>query len=137
MLSAKEYFSVMKDRDYITILFLICFCLSFLGIALHIFSYRDAGLFFMTVLLSRLLFIYKAEAMLDSVSKTLMKKMDEERARPGFENGNLSSILDSEFPRLSGDVRMKCIKKFVDSNEIELGPAGDYTFYSKKIYRRP
>ncbi len=126
----------MKDRDYLTIVFLIVFCLSFLGIGLHIFSYRDAGLFFMAVLLSRLLFIYKAEVTLDSVTKIVQKKMDEERALPGFENGNLRAILDAEFPKITADVRMKCIRKFEDNNEIELTTAGDYTFYSKKIFKR-
>jgi hypothetical protein len=35
------------------------------------------------------------------------------------------------------DVRMKCIKKFEDNNEVELTPLADYAFYSKKYISGP
>jgi hypothetical protein len=45
-------------------------------------------------------------------------------------------LIVAEFPKITMYVRMKCIKKFEDNNEIELTPVGDNTFYSKKIYKR-
>ena len=60
-----------------------------------------------------------------------------EKTRPRFENSNLRAILDAEFPRIAMDVRMKCIKKFEDNNEVELTPLADYAFYSKKYISGP
>lgn len=55
-----------------------------------------------------------------------------EKTRPRFENSNLRAILDAE-SQIAMDVRMKCIKKFEDNNEVELTPLADYAFYSKNI----
>jgi len=60
-----------------------------------------------------------------------------EKTQPGFKNSNLRAILDAEFPRIAMDVRMKCIKKFEDNNEVELTPLADYAFYSKKYISGP
>ena len=137
MLSTKECLSVVQDRDYLTMLFLIIFCLSLLGISIHIFTYRDAGLFFMTFLLSRLLFIYRTDLKCDSVLKPLIQMMDEARARPGFEKGDPSSLIDASFPGINQSVRSKCLRKLLDSGEVELIREGDYAFYARKAFKRP
>jgi hypothetical protein len=59
-----------------------------------------------------------------------------EKTRPRFENSNLRAILDAE-SQIAMDVRMKCIKKFEDNNEVELTPLADYAFYSKKYISGP
>jgi hypothetical protein len=39
--------------------------------------------------------------------------------------------------QIAMDVRMKCIKKLEDNNEVELTPLADYAFYSKKYISGP
>jgi hypothetical protein len=137
IISAKECFSVVKDRDYLTIIFLLVFCLSLLGVTFNIFSLRDSGLFLMASILSRLLFIYRAELIFDSLSRRLSERMDAERTKPEFENGNLSLILETEFPKIAKSIKMKCIKKLENEIEVDLSPTGDYTFYLTKVYKQP
>jgi hypothetical protein len=68
IISAKEYFSLIRDRDYISILTLLTFLLSIVGAAVNFISIRDTGLFLMTFILSRLLFAYRMEIAYDTLS---------------------------------------------------------------------
>lgn len=74
--------------------------------------------------------------MLESVSKTLMKKMAEERASTGLKNGKLRSILNARFAKFTEDISMNCRRIFEDNNEKELSNTRYYIFYSKKIYKQ-
>jgi hypothetical protein len=137
ILTAEECISVMKDRDYATLLLLVLFCLSLLGIYANIFTQRDAGLLLLAAFLSRFFFIYRTERLFDMLSKELTTRMDQERARPDFTTGNLSLILKKEFAGISKSVKTKCLNKLVEEMEIDLGPEGNYTFYPTKVYNQP
>ena len=137
ILTAEECISVIKDRDYATALLLILFCLSLIGIYTDIFTQRDAGLLLLAAFLSRFFFVYRTERLFDTLSRELTIRMDQERARPGFTSGNLSSILKKEFAGIANLVKIKCLKKLVEEMEIDLGPDGNYMFYPTKVYNQP
>jgi len=63
--------------------------------------------------------------------------MQNKRRSPVFKNSKLRAILDIEFPKIAMDVRMRCVKKFEDNNEVELTPLADYAFYSKEYISGP
>jgi len=134
--AAKEFFSVLRDRDFLSIGAFLIFFLSLFGAVFGVCSIRDAGLFMMTFILSRLLFIYRTELLVDSMSEKLLDRINAERSKPGFENGNLSHILSAEFPRIAAIIKQKCLKELEKEMELILSPAGDYTFQSPKAYRQ-
>ena len=72
---------------------------------------------------------YRFNKKLDRV----LNKMDEERNKPNFRNGNLDYILESSFPKLNRELKNKIIKSLEDIKEIGVGPFGDYVFYKGKI----
>jgi hypothetical protein len=137
ILTAKECFSVMEDRDYLTIVLFILFCLSVAGIYTGTFSRMDAGLFLMAAFLARFFFIYRKERLFESFSKEIIIRMDKERATPEFKTGNLSLLLEKEFRGVSKSVKNMCIRKFVEEMEIDLGPDGNYMFYPTRVYDQP
>jgi hypothetical protein len=137
ILAVKEYLAIFRDRDYLTILILLIFCLSFIGVVYNIFSIRDSGLFLMTAVLSRFLSILRLELASDSLMDQLLDRIYAERSTPGFTNGNLSRILNSEFPKFGNKVKMKCMRELQKDMEVEMNPAGEYTFYAKKVFKAP
>jgi hypothetical protein len=137
IVTAKEFFSITEDRDYATIFMLLLFCLSLSGIYMNIFGARDAGLLLLATFLARFFFIYRNERLFDSLSSELTRRMDTERAKPGFTAGNLSLILEKEYSSVSRGVKMQCLKKYVNEMEIELSPDGNYVFYPSRVYNQP
>jgi|GEM_PF-5504810 len=137
IISAKDFFSVIQDRNYLTILFSLLFCLSVAGVALGYLSKEEAALLLLAAILSRLLFICRADVLFESLSVKLAERMEDERAKPGFRNGNLSSILDSEFSKTPETIKIKCLKKLESDMDVDRNSAGDYIFYPTKVYDQP
>ena len=81
--------------------------------------------------------IYRAERLFDGLSRELKIKMETERAKTGFTTGNLSLILEKEFPKVLKSVKEKCLKQLAGEMEIDLGPEGNYMFYPTKVYKQP
>jgi hypothetical protein len=104
---------------------------------MDIFVWRDAGLFILATFLARFFFIYRAERLFDGLSRELKIKMETERAKTGFTTGNLSLILEKEFPKVLKSVKEKCLKQLAGEMEIDLGPEGNYMFYPTKVYKQP
>jgi hypothetical protein len=137
IISAKDFFSVIQDRDYLTVFFLLVFCLSVAGVSMGHLSMQESALLLLAVILSRLLFIFRADMMLESLSARLIERMDAERAKPNFRDGNLSAILDSEFAKIAGTVKIKCLEKLESDMDVDRNSAGDYIFYPTKVYDQP
>ncbi len=137
IISVKEYFSLIRDRDYLSILCFLVFLLSLLGVAFKMLSIRDTGLFAMTFILSRLLFAYRTEVAYDTLSEQLSGIMDKERKRAGFESGNLSLLLEKELPGINKAAKNKYMQELESEMEVELSPAGHYIFYPNKVYKQP
>jgi hypothetical protein len=153
IVASKEFFSIVKDRDYLTMVFCLIFCFSLLGFTINIFSsgdsgflvmasinifnLRDSGLLLMATILCRLLYIYRASTMFDNFSSLLYERMNYERDKPGFINGNLTKIMENEFPRIDNCIKMKCMKKLEDEMELDMSPSGDYIFYPAKVFFQP
>jgi hypothetical protein len=137
IISTSEFFAIGRDRDYLSIIFILVFCLSIGGVALDYLSPRDSIMLLIAAVLSRLLFVYRADTIFDNLSGQLLDRMAEERAKPGFINGNLSAMLESEFPKVSRNIKMKVIKKLEADMEVDKNPSGDYIFYLTKVYDQP
>jgi hypothetical protein len=63
----------------------------------------------------------------------VLRKMDEERNKAAFINGDLNYILDVNFPRFSKRFRGKIIRALEAEKEIEVGQFGNYIFYRGKV----
>jgi hypothetical protein len=137
IISTKDFFSALKDRDYLSILFFLVFCLSIAGAFLNYLNPQDSILLLIATVLCRLLFIYRADTIFDNLSGRLIERMDEERAKPGFRNGNLSQILESEFPKISSTIKTKCLNKLEADMDVDINNSGDYIFYLTKVYNQP
>ena len=137
IITAKECFSIFEDKDYVTIVLFIFFCLSVAGIYLDFFTLRDAGLFILATLLARFFSIYRTERLFDGLLRELKIRMENERAKPDFVNGNLSLILDRDFSKVPSTVRSKCLRQLAGEMEIDLGQDGTYAFYPSKVYNQP
>jgi hypothetical protein len=137
IISTKEFFSALKDRDYLSIIFFLVFCLSLAGVFMNYLSPQDSILLLIAAVLSRLMFVYRADTIFDNLSGRLLERMDEERAKPGFRTGNLSQILEAEFPKISNTIKMKCINKLEADMDVDLNTSGDYIFYPTKVYNQP
>jgi hypothetical protein len=152
IVAAKQFFSVVRDRDYLTIVFFLIFCISLLGVTVNIFSagdsgllvtasfnmfnLRDSGLLLMATILCRLLYIYRSDTVFDNLSVRLRERMNQERDKPGFIQGNLSEIME-EFPKIDRNIKMKCLRNLEDDMEVELNSSGDYVFYPAKVFNQP
>jgi hypothetical protein len=60
-LTLSEWVAVMRDKNYLSLALLLCFCFSFLGIKFWILDYSAPVLFMIAAFLSRLWFLYKRE----------------------------------------------------------------------------